>query len=74
MWFLGNDLLAILWNNGWKDEKRSINKIENNPNRHFLKQRSELEPILEKHMEYYRKLNQPFESKISFPLSSFDKA
>lgn len=64
MWFLGNDLLMILWNNGWQDEKRSINKIEKNPNRHFLKQRSELEPILVKHLEYYRKLDE--HSKVKF--------
>jgi Mlc titration factor MtfA (ptsG expression regulator) len=64
LWFVGNDLILILWFDRWQDEDRSIRKIERNPNLHFLNHRNKLEPILAKHLEYYRRLDE--RSKVKF--------
>ena len=65
-WFVGADLFFHVRDNYRRDEERVVNNLSRHPTRNFLKHRAIVEPILQKHLEYYRLL--PEVSKLKFLL------
>ncbi len=60
---VSRDFLIIIWNGGWSNENKLAQKVFENPQGQFLKQREFIEPLLIKHFEYFRKLSEHSKTK-----------